>query len=238
MSNIEIKKVEEYKEYLITVIDDHGYMTRRLVFSKELNNDFNSNKVLNWLKINSVLLESSECIIIENYNIFESEVVINCVTVIEVISCKLNLYVFGAGHVGRAVAFLGAIVGYKTFVLDDREEFLISFKDTSINVVNIDFNNLELKLHSNSAVVIVTRGHQFDELCLKYALKYNLKYIGMIGSRRRVAAIFKRIENLRISGDLVGKIFSPIGLEIGARTPIEIAVSILAEIIKTVNKEG
>jgi xanthine dehydrogenase accessory factor len=93
----------------------------------------------------------------------------------------------------------------------------------------------KLTISSGSIVVIVTRGHQHDEACLKSVVRSNATYIGMIGSRRRVLSVFKKLANEGFSERDLQRVHAPIGLRIGARTPQEIAVSILAEIIDHVN---
>jgi hypothetical protein len=239
---MELEKKQERREkeglsdYLISVIDINGKVKRRLILGEDFYREGDRNSFSNWLKNYCPILESKECIFIENYDFFEQMEIPGFITLIEVLNLRLNLFVFGAGHVGMAVGLLGTIVGYKTLVLDDREDFLMKAQELSIGVIKIDFTDLNLNLPTNSAVVIVTRGHQFDELCLKYVLNFGLKYIGMIGSQRRVSAIFKRLENQGIYNDIANKVCSPIGLKIGARTPVEIAVSIIAEIIEIVNK--
>jgi xanthine dehydrogenase accessory factor len=93
----------------------------------------------------------------------------------------------------------------------------------------------KLTISSSTAVVIVTRGHQYDELCLKSVIRSSAAYIGMIGSRKRVLSVFKKLANEGVSERDLENVHAPIGLRIGARSPQEIAVSILAEIIDQVN---
>jgi xanthine/CO dehydrogenase XdhC/CoxF family maturation factor len=158
---------------------------------------------------------------------------------IEIVRPKLELIVFGAGHVGQAVALIGAMLGYDITVVDDREEFASRKRlpNPKINLLVSDYGDAtdKLKLSPSTAVVIVTRGHQYDELCLKQVIRSDAGYIGMIGSRRRVLSVLKKLvsEGFR-EGDLQ-RLHAPIGLQIGARTPQEIAISILAEIIDQTN---
>jgi xanthine dehydrogenase accessory factor len=158
---------------------------------------------------------------------------------IEIIRPKLELLIFGAGHVGQAVALIGALIGYDVTVVDDREEFASRTRlpDPRIGLLVSDYGSAagKLTISSGTIVVIVTRGHQYDELCLKSVVKSNAAYIGMIGSRMRVLSVFKKLEAEGFAERDLQRVHAPIGLRIGARTPQEIAVSILAEIIDHVN---
>jgi xanthine/CO dehydrogenase XdhC/CoxF family maturation factor len=158
---------------------------------------------------------------------------------VEMIRPKLELVVFGAGHVGQAVALIGALVGYHVTVVDDREEFASRRRlpDPRIDLLVSSYTSCceELRISASTAVVIVTRGHQYDELCLKSVIRSRATYIGMIGSRRRVLSVFKKLAGEGVSEGELQRVHAPIGLRIAARSPQEIAVSILAEIIDHVN---
>lgn len=158
---------------------------------------------------------------------------------IEMIKPRLNLLVFGGGHVGQAVALIAALVGYGVTVIDDREEFASRQRlpDPRIKLLVSDYASAAGRLHisSNTAVVIVTRGHQYDELCLKNVINSEAGYIGMIGSRRRVLSVFKKLAGEGFPEAALQNVHAPIGLQIGARSPQEIAVAILAEIVRYVN---
>jgi xanthine/CO dehydrogenase XdhC/CoxF family maturation factor len=158
---------------------------------------------------------------------------------IEIVKPKLELIVFGAGHVGQAVGLIAAILGYDVTVVDDREEFASRerFPDPRIGLLACDYASAadKLNISSGSAVVIVTRGHQYDELCLKSVIRSAAGYVGMIGSRKRVLSVFKKLADEGVSERELENVHAPIGLRIGARSPQEIAVSILAEIIDHVN---
>lgn len=158
---------------------------------------------------------------------------------VEIVRPKLELVIFGAGHVGQAVALIGALTGYHVTVIDDREEFASRARlpDPKINLLVSDYGSAagKVTISSNTAVAIVTRGHQYDELCLKSVVRSNAAYIGMIGSRRRVLSVFKKLAGEGISEQALERVHAPIGLRIGARSPQEIAVSILAEIINHMN---
>lgn len=158
---------------------------------------------------------------------------------IEMIRPKLKLLVFGGGHVGHAVALMAALVGYDVTVIDDREQFASRERlpDPRIELLVSDLAAAasEVAVTSNTAIVIVTRGHQYDELCLKKVINSGAGYIGMIGSRKRVLSVFKKLANEGFAESSLQRVHAPIGLQIGARSPQEIAVAILAEIIQHVN---
>lgn len=157
-------------------------------------------------------------------------------------SGKRLLVIFGAGHVGRSVALLGAVLGMNVVLVDDRKDFLrLDLLPVSgIQFVLSGFDNIEsqdiVDEGSEIAVVIVTRGHQSDEVILRQVLKYRLGYLGMIGSKRRIAGVLRRLRSEGISELLLGSVRAPIGLDIGAASPQEIAVAIHAEIISHFNK--
>jgi len=152
---------------------------------------------------------------------------------------RRSLLIFGAGHVGYSIARMGLILGSDVTLLDDREDFLEKAKqgDPAIHTLLIDFGNIAESMRKANlpAVVIVTRGHQCDEVILKQVADYTVSYIGMIGSKRRVESIFKRLREQGINDSFLRQVKAPIGLEIGAKTPQEIAVSVHAEIIKHCN---
>lgn len=146
-----------------------------------------------------------------------------------------RLIIVGAGHVGQALADLGAMLGYHVIVIDDRAAF--ANRERFPNAAEIIVKPFEkaidsLKLDRNSYVVAVTRGHAFDEMALRTTLKQKPGYVGMIGSKRRVRATLDRIEAEGVERSILEQVHAPIGLDIGAETPEEIAVSIMAEIIR------
>lgn len=161
--------------------------------------------------------------------------------VLESVLPRCKIVIFGAGHVGKAVARIGRIVGYDITLIDDRHEFLWGSEIEDIVVICSgekfpDASFLKpLVLDKRMAFVIVTRGHQYDEACLKMILDEGVSscksYVGMIGSQRRIRMIKKRLESAGYDKEVIDNIYAPIGLEIGAVSPEEIAVAIMAEII-------
>ncbi len=148
-----------------------------------------------------------------------------------------ELIICGCGHVGQAVAQCAAILGFRVTAIDDRADFAAreKFPDTRINIICDDFVAAlqSLKLTAASQVVIVTRGHRHDEICLREVIEKPVKYLGMIGSRRRTTTIRAHLKREGFDDGDMKRLHAPIGLDIGAQTPEEIAVAIMAEIIMT-----
>ena len=153
----------------------------------------------------------------------------------EVFKREHRLIVFGAGHVGYHLCHFSSKVGFNTIVVDDRPYFANKEKfGDNIQVICNTFENAFeiLDIHEEDYVVIVTRGHKHDKFCLEKILSLDeLNYIGMIGSKRRVKIMKEELIEEGYSKEKIENIYSPIGLNIGAVTPEEIAISILAEII-------
>ncbi len=147
-----------------------------------------------------------------------------------------TVYLFGAGHVSRPVAELASIVDFQTVVVDDRAEFANTERfprADRVIVVPSYHQSLEgLEIDRESYVVILTRGHLHDKTVLEQALKSNAGYIGMIGSRRKRDLIYQELLTKGFSQSDLERVHAPIGLAIGAETPEEIGVSIVAELIQ------
>ena len=153
----------------------------------------------------------------------------------EVFKREHRLIVFGAGHVGYHLCHFASKVGFNTIVVDDRPYFANKEKfGDDIQVICNTFENAFeiLDIHEEDYIVIVTRGHKHDKFCLEKILSLDeLNYIGMIGSKRRVKIMKEELIEEGYSKEKIENIYSPIGLNIGAVTPEEISISILAEII-------
>lgn len=153
----------------------------------------------------------------------------------EVFKREHRLIVFGAGHVGYHLCHFASKVGFNTIVVDDRPYFANKGKfGEDIQVICNTFENAFeiLDIHQEDYIVIVTRGHKHDKFCLEKILSLDeLNYIGMIGSKRRVKIMKEELIEEGYSKEKIENIYSPIGLNIGAVTPEEIAISILAELI-------
>jgi len=144
------------------------------------------------------------------------------------------LYVIGAGHVGWHLARLASDAGFRIHVLDDREKFANAERFPFAETIEVDdiggwLHNADLP--SSAYVVVVTRGHTHDFDAIRALAARDLRYLGLIGSRAKVARIFDALESEGMPLECLQRVHAPIGLDIGAITPVEIAVSILAELI-------
>lgn len=154
---------------------------------------------------------------------------------LEPFGAQETLYLFGAGHVSQSTATIAKKLGFRLVIIDPRPDYnnATRFPDADLLIVK-DFKESfgELRVTHNDYIVIYTTGHLFDEVCLTFAVGTDAKYIGMIGSRKKSVEIKNRVIENGGSKEKVDKVHSPIGIEIGAETPEEIAISIMAEIIK------
>jgi xanthine dehydrogenase accessory factor len=154
---------------------------------------------------------------------------------VEPIVPKPVLVVIGAGHVGKAVVFLAKWLGFVVVVSDDRVEFCNPEALPGADQyypIPLDKLASSMEINPWTYMVLTTRGVDIDVGGLPSLLTSNAAYIGVIGSKRRWATTVKKLADMKIDPELVKKVHSPIGLEIHAETPEEIAVSIMAEIIK------
>jgi xanthine dehydrogenase accessory factor len=148
-----------------------------------------------------------------------------------------HLIVVGAGHIAVPLTHLGVLLGFRVTVLDDREDMATPERfDAAVTVLRADFDSdpfAGVRIDGNCYVALVTRGHRWDYDCLHriIANAAQPRYLGMIGSRRRVRAAFHALLDSGVPRALLATIRAPIGLEIDAETPAEIAVAIAAEII-------
>jgi xanthine dehydrogenase accessory factor len=145
------------------------------------------------------------------------------------------LFIFGGGHISFSLARIGKMVDFRVVVIDDRPEFANAerFPEADETIVG-DMASVipQLDINRSSYIVIVTRGHQNDAQVLEWAATTPAAYVGMIGSKRKVHAAFSYLKTKGITQEQLDRVHSPIGLPIGAETPEEIAVSIMAEIIQ------
>jgi xanthine dehydrogenase accessory factor len=146
-----------------------------------------------------------------------------------------TLYLFGAGHLSQSTAAMAKMLGLRVVVIDPRPEYNNNdrFPNADSLVVE-EYDNAFSKLNvdDNSYIVIYTPGHVSDEKCLQFAIDTAAKYIGMIGSKKKVKEIKERLRKKGVSQQQLDEVHAPIGLEINAQTPEEITISILAELTK------
>lgn len=156
-------------------------------------------------------------------------------TFLEPIGRKERLIILGGGHIALPLCEFASKTGFYTIVADDRPSFANSVRFPLANKVICNcFENAleEIGIKDSDFIVIITRGHRHDALCLRNILgKSNPYYLGLIGSKRRVKGLFNMLEEEGYSRERMNEICTPIGLDIGAILPEEIAVSILAELI-------
>ncbi|NOX34203.1 MAG: XdhC family protein [Deltaproteobacteria bacterium] len=154
---------------------------------------------------------------------------------LERIVINSGIFLFGAGHVSFFVAKLAKTVGFKITVLDDRPEFANKQKFPEADeIIVTDFKKAfeQVNIPQNSYILIITRGHLHDKTVLEQALLSRASYIGMIGSIKKRNIIYKDLMDKGFSKETLEKVYSPVGLDINAETPEEIAVSIVGELIK------
>jgi xanthine dehydrogenase accessory factor len=143
------------------------------------------------------------------------------------------LYLFGGGHVSTATARIAHLAGFAIGIVDDRETFANQERFPMAAEIHTSYEEAFEKIHPGPStyLVIVTRGHKEDMRVLEWAAGTPAKYIGMIGSKRKVIEVYRALEKKGIPAEKLERVHAPVGLEIGALTPEEIAVSIAAELI-------
>ena len=146
-----------------------------------------------------------------------------------------HLIVLGGGHIAKPLVEFGSKAGYSVTVIDDRPSFANSLRfPAAENIICESFEKCfdSITLNKSTFVVIITRGHRHDMHCLREVLKHETAYVGMIGSKRRVKGVMEQLISEGYQKEKLDKVNAPIGLEIGAITPEEIAFSIIAQVIK------
>ncbi len=151
----------------------------------------------------------------------------------DLISPELKLIVCGAGHIAIPLSRFARDVGFRVTVLDDRDDFAHRARFPGCDVIAADFavTLRDFNMNHSTFVVVITRGHEHDADCLMEILKKETAYIGLIGSRRRVRFVLEMLEKQGIAKKRLQQVFTPIGTPIGAESPEEIALSIIAELV-------
>ena len=153
---------------------------------------------------------------------------------IEVVLGDLSLVIVGGGHVGQAIGKVASQCGYRIVVVDDRPAFASRERFPEADQILVgDFQEVlsHYPINAMTHLVMVTRGHKHDEISLRTVVESPAFYVGMIGSKRRVATVLRHLEEEGVPKEALERVHTPIGLDIGAETPEEIAVSIVAEMI-------
>ena len=160
---------------------------------------------------------------------------------VEAILPAPQLVLFGGGHVSKAIARIAKTVGFRIVVVEDRPTFASPerFPEADQLVIcNFDSVIGKLAIDTESYLVAVTRGHQWDQTIIEQVAWTSARYIGMIGSRRKIALMWKKLEEKGIPRPLLNRIHAPVGLDIHADTPEEIAVSVVAQLIQVRRSQG
>ena len=146
-----------------------------------------------------------------------------------------TVFIFGGGHISLFVSKISAMAGFQVAVIDDRARFANQERFPEAGQVIAEEFFLafpQLKVNRSSYLVIVTRGHAYDQEVLEWALNTEARYIGMIGSKKKIQTVYKNLEAQGTAREKLQRVHAPIGLEIGALTPEEIAVSIVGQMIQ------
>ena len=154
----------------------------------------------------------------------------------EVMPAPPKLIVVGAGHIAVPLVRIAKVLDFHVTVIDDRLLYANRerFPDADdVLVGNMAETLKAMTITPSCYIVLITRGHAYDEPCLRQIMHSQAKYIGMIGSRRRIKACFQRFrDEEKVAEEAIDRIYAPIGLDIATETPAEIALSILGEVIK------
>jgi xanthine dehydrogenase accessory factor len=154
---------------------------------------------------------------------------------------RCRLVIVGGGHVGKAVGALAADLDFDVWVIDDRQEFVSQerFPAAQRRLCGpIEEVLPKLEITRDTYCLIVTRGHNHDEEALYHLADRGARYVGMIGSRRKIKMIFEDLRNEGVSAEALSKVYAPLGVDIGSQTVPEIAVSICAELVAHRNLNG
>jgi xanthine dehydrogenase accessory factor len=160
---------------------------------------------------------------------------------LEVVEAKPVFFIVGGGHIGRSLSKLADFLDFHVVVLDDREDFANAERLPEADEILCEDYEAAIDRYPigpNTSVVMVTRGHKQDELALRRVLGRGAGYVGMIGSRRRTATVLEHLRDEGYDEAELARVRTPIGLSIGAETPEEIAISIMAEVIMLRRRSG
>jgi xanthine dehydrogenase accessory factor len=160
---------------------------------------------------------------------------------VEPILPQQRAFIFGAGHISMSLSKIASLAGFTTVIVDDRESFANRERFPEADEVFAgEYEDVfpKLDVGESSYLVIVTRGHRDDMRVLRWAVGTTARYVAMIGSRRKVISVVRELEKEGLPREAFDRVFAPMGLEIGAVTPEEIAVSVVAEMIATRRNAG
>ncbi|MBX7246064.1 MAG: XdhC/CoxI family protein [Candidatus Sumerlaeaceae bacterium] len=158
---------------------------------------------------------------------------------IEPLVASEKLFIFGGGHISKALHEVCSRLDFQVIVTDDRPEFANAERfPHAAKTIALPFEKQfdQLEIDGNSSIVIVTRGHSHDELCMEQAIQSPARYIAMVGSRTKVAVFRKNLRERGFTEEQMARVKCPAGLDIAAETPEEIAISIAAQLIEARRK--
>jgi xanthine dehydrogenase accessory factor len=153
---------------------------------------------------------------------------------VELVEAPVTLLIIGGGHIGLSLATIGEHAGFSVAVMDDRAMYANTERFPMADFVKHgDFTEMlaDFPIGQNTYIVMVSRGHKQDETALRAVVDRGARYVGMIGSKRRVSTVLRHLAEEGLPLEALERVYTPIGFDIGAETPEEIAVSIMAEII-------
>lgn len=218
---------------LATIID--AKTSKEIIGSKMLiKNDKSTTGTLGTKKLDSYALQLSEDVISMGRNL---HITTNTgeELFIEGYTSPPTVVLMGGGHIAKSVASLVEHLQYRLFVMDDREKFSnrTRFPYASDTIVSSYDSGLDsFPIAENTAIIIATRGHYFDDIALDSALKTKANYVGLVGSKRKTILIYKELLKKGIPSEILKTVYAPIGIDIGAITPEEIAISIMAQVVQ------
>jgi len=224
-----LQELDKTKENIVvTILTGNNIGHKFLLSDKEI--VYTSNDKLNWNHILPHIPENkkSQIITVDGERLY-----------IEFIRQFYNVVVCGAGHISMPIIKMCKMLDLHVTVIDDRLTFANNaIREGADKVLCKPFDEAlsEIEGDNGTFFIIVTRGHRYDQECLKSIVKKDNAYIGMIGSKVRVKKVLDYLEEEGAPREKLDKVYTPIGLKIGAETPAEIAVSIMAEIIEVKNK--
>ncbi len=226
-----LHELDNLKENIvITILTGNNIGNKLLLSDKE--EIYSTNNEISWSKIISNVPENKKSQVI---NINEERVYY------DFIRQSFNVVICGAGHISMPLIKMCKMLELPVTVIDDRINFTNNaIKEGADKVICKPFKEAlsEIKGDMGTFFIIVTRGHRYDQECLQSIIEKENAYIGMIGSKVRVKKVLEFLEDEGVSKNKLEKVYTPIGLKIGAETPAEIAISIMAEIIEVKNKKA
>jgi xanthine dehydrogenase accessory factor len=224
-----LQDLDKSKENIVITVLTGEFIGEKLLLS-DMEMVYTSNDKFNWNNILPFIPENkrSQIVTVDGERYY-----------VEFIRQYYNVVVCGAGHISMPIIKMCKMLDLPVTVIDDRITFTNNaIKEGADKVICEPFSSALSKIQGDNGTffIIVTRGHRYDQECLESIVQKDNAYIGMIGSKVRVRKVLDYLEEKGIPREKLDKVYTPIGLKIGAETPAEIAVSIMAEIIQVKNK--